>query len=96
MNYTPYDAAKRELYEESGAIDFEIIPVFDYWVGDEDKFSNGMVFYGRIKELGDIPNSEMEEIGFFDSLPENLTYPKITPKLFEYLMENFEVLIQLK
>lgn len=27
---TPLDAAKRELYEESGAIDFDIEPLCDY------------------------------------------------------------------
>ena len=29
----PLEAAKRELYEESGAIDFEIEPLCDYWAG---------------------------------------------------------------
>ena len=29
------EAAKRELYEESGAIDFEIEPLCDYWAGVE-------------------------------------------------------------
>ena len=31
----PLEAAKRELYEESGAIDFEIEPLCDYWAGVE-------------------------------------------------------------
>ena len=29
---TPLEAARRELYEESGATDFEIAPLCDYWV----------------------------------------------------------------
>ena len=32
---TTIEAAKRELYEETGAMDFEIIPVCDYWSCDE-------------------------------------------------------------
>lgn len=31
---TPLDAAKRELYEESGAIQYSITPFCDYWAGD--------------------------------------------------------------
>lgn len=80
---TPLDAAKRELYEESGAVEYEIEPVFDYCVGDEASVgAGGMVFVADIRRLGDIPDSEMEEVKFFDTLPENLTYPDITPVLF--------------
>ena len=31
----PLDAAKRELFEESGAVDFDIQPLCDYWAGEE-------------------------------------------------------------
>lgn len=88
---TPLQAAKRELYEESGAIDFSIEPLCDYWAGTEDETSgaNGMVFRAIIYELGNIPESEMAETRQFDKLPENLTYPAITPVLFRYLFENF-------
>lgn len=85
---TPLDAAKRELYEESGAVKFAIEPVFDYWAADDDSDANGMVFAARIEELGMIPEeSEMACVRSFDELPENLTYPDITPKLFAYLAE---------
>ncbi|MGI5894088.1 MAG: NUDIX hydrolase [Candidatus Merdivicinus sp.] len=83
----PLDAAKRELFEESGAIEFEIEPLCDYWAGDvgTDHWSNGMVFRAVIHRLGEMPESEMAETRSFDSLPENLTYPDISPILFEYL-----------
>ena len=86
----PLEAAKRELYEESGAIDFEIEPLCDYWAGVEGTYdwANGMVFHAIIRKLGDIPKSEMAEIKQFDELPQNLTYPDITPVLFQYLFEN--------
>ncbi len=78
---TPLEAAKRELYEESGAVDFDIAPAFDYWAEDDHGNSNGMVFVADIRRLGELPRSEMKEIGFFDALPDNLTYGYITPVL---------------
>ena len=81
---TPIEAAKRELYEESGAIQFEIHPIFDYWAGDEKtgEGATGMVFHAEIYERGMLPESEMAEVQLFDALPANLTYPAITPELF--------------
>ena len=32
---SPFEAAKRELFEESGALRYDIRPVCDYWAGDE-------------------------------------------------------------
>ena len=84
---TPLEAARRELYEESGATDFEIAPLCDYWAGVEgtDDWANGMVFAARIKALSPIPaGSEMAEVKLFQELPLNLTYPAITPVLFAY------------
>lgn len=77
---TPLEAAKRELYEETGAIDFEIEPLCDYYINDKQNGwhfeGNGQVYFANIKTLSDLPTlSEMSKIGFFDSLPENLTYP---------------------
>lgn len=80
---TPLEAAKRELFEESGAVKFSILPVFDYWAGDDESSANGMVFIAEIDELSDIPNSEMKEVQTFLSLPDSLTYPEITPILFD-------------
>ena len=88
-NETPLKAAKRELFEESGAIDYSIVPVCDYWSGTEDMShgANGMVFKALINKLGTIPESEMAEVRQFDALPDNLTYPAITPVLFNYLVQ---------
>lgn len=85
----PIEAAKRELYEESGAIDYDIEPLCDYWAGVEgtDDWANGMVFRAVIRKLGDIPESEMAETKQFDELPLNLTYPQITHELFQYLFQ---------
>lgn len=80
---TALAAARRELYEESGATAFTITPMCDYWCGDRTSSGVGVVFLAEITELGPIPESEMEEVRSFDALPEKLTYPEITPYLFE-------------
>lgn len=91
---TPLEAAKRELYEESGAADYFIAPLCDYWAGSEDEpnGANGMVFKAVIHKLGVIPDSEMAEVKLFDRLPDHLTYPEITPVLFDYLFQNNDLL----
>lgn len=83
---TPMEAAKRELFEESGALEYEMEPLCDYWAGEEgtDDWANGMVFRASIRSLGPIPDSEMARVQCFDVLPGNLTYPAITPVLFAY------------
>ncbi len=90
---TPLDAAKRELYEESGALDFDIDAAFDYRAGDEHGHADGMVFLAHIRRLGDIPESEMAEVRTFDALPPDtmLTYPGITPTLYQYAKEHFNI-----
>ena len=82
---TPEDAARRELHEESGAVAFDLKPLCDYWVWDgyHNSSAGGVVFTAEIYELGTLPVCEMAEVGCFDTLPDNLTYPEITPVLFE-------------
>lgn len=94
----PLEAARRELYEESGAIEFDIEPLCDYRARDKgtDRWANGMVFSARIHKLGEIPESEMAETRQFDELPENLTYPQITLVLFQYFLNTETMLSQVK
>ena len=75
---TPLQAARRELFEESGAVEYGIKPLFDYSFGG----SCGVAFEAEIQELGPLPESEMAEVRAFDALPENITYPAISPILF--------------
>ena len=70
---TPEQAARR----------FTLTQVCGYWAGDEAGGAAGVVFAADIQELGDLPPSEMEEVGLFDSLPASLTYPAITPVLWQ-------------
>ncbi len=85
---TPYEAACRELQEESQAQRFVLQPVCDYYAGpDEAPHENGMAFIARVESLGPMPDSEMAESVLFDSLPDNLTYPEITPYLYRLFIE---------
>jgi 8-oxo-dGTP diphosphatase len=89
---TPVDAAKRELYEETGAVDFEIQAVCDYWACDEPHetehitWATGQVFLAQVKKMGALPESEMERIEYFDDFPQNLTYPDITHELLPQII----------
>lgn len=84
---TPLEAACRELYEESGAVGYTIRPVFDYWCGSRKGCGVGVIFLAEIEELGPLPESEMAEVRLFDELPENVTYPYITPTLYKEIMK---------
>ena len=79
---TPLEAAKRELYEESGIWDADVYPICDYWGFNPYRCSNGMVFLAVVHSIGELPESEMQEIRLFDELPENLTYPQTSPVLY--------------
>ena len=85
---TPLKAAKRELYEETGAISFEIEPLCDYWASGlykgEHITAHGQVYYAVIHEIGDIPvYSEMEEIQLLDDISDELTtYPDYMKEIF--------------
>ncbi len=82
-----FETAKRELYEETGAIDFEIKPVCVYSVTAPDNFDGketfGMLYFADIKEFESELHSEIEKIELFDDLPTNWTYPLIQPKLLK-------------
>lgn len=76
---TPLMAAKRELYEETGAIDFDIVPVWDYQAFEEDGtfHNNGRVYFANVRAFEKIPDtSEMEKIDFFETIPMNVTYDR--------------------
>lgn len=81
--------ASRELIEETGAENFTISPVCIYSVDRGESESFGQLFYSEINYLGALPNSEIGEIGLFDDMPENLTYPLIQPYLFRKVEEYY-------
>lgn len=86
---TALEAAKRELWEESGALEYTIEPLCDYWAADDSGSATGAVFRAEIVRLGPLPESEMAEVRLFEALPENLTYPHIASVLFAYEAERY-------
>ena len=83
------ETAKRELKEETGALDFTISPICVYSVTGKNKVNEtgeetyGMLFFADIKTFENELHSEMEKVLITDTLIENWTYPLIQPKLIE-------------
>ncbi|MBR4982616.1 MAG: NUDIX domain-containing protein [Lachnospiraceae bacterium] len=83
------ETAKRELAEETGAVEFDIKPICVYSVKgktrvneNENDESFGMLYFADIYSFGEI-NSEIEKILITDTLVKDWTYPLIQPKLIE-------------
>ena len=81
------DTAKRELFEETGAITFDITPICIYSVTAPDNLDGmetfGKLFFSDIYTFEKELHSEIEKIAIMDELPINWTYPEIQPKLLE-------------
>lgn len=81
------ETAKRELYEETGAINFTITPVCVYSVigknrvNDSGNETYGMLCYANINVFDELPPSEIEKVVCLEDLPKKWTYPLIQPRL---------------
>lgn len=94
-NETALQAARRELYEETGAKEFSLKLIVDYSCDWKGEINYGRIFFANITYLGELPKSEIAEIRFFKDLPEDLTYPDIQNLVFaevkNRLNKNIEV-----
>ena len=92
------EAAKRELYEETGALQFEIEPVCVYSVIGKNRVNEtgeeifGMLYYADIYSFEKELHSEMEKVELFDELPEQWTYPLIQPLLIKEYEERKKII----
>lgn len=81
------DTAKRELYEETGAVDYDIRPVCVYSVTAPDNFDGaetfGMLFFADVRSFEEELHSEIERIVISDRFADRWTYPEIQPRLIE-------------
>ena len=73
------EAAKREMYEETGATKVKIEPICIYKI-----CSFGLLCYCEILELGELPKEfEIDKVMLSDKLPENLTFPEAFKLYFD-------------
>ena len=81
------DTAKRELKEETGAIDFTINPVCVYSVVGKNRVNAtgeetfGMLYFAEISKFESELHSEIEKVVLLNELPDEWTYPLIQPLL---------------
>lgn len=73
------EAAKREMYEETGATKIELEPICVYKIS-----SFALLCYCEIIEMEELPKEfEMDKIIFSNELPDNLTFPEAYKLYFE-------------
>ena len=86
---TILDTAKRELHEETGAVDFTIDPVCVYSVTGRNRVNDtgdktyGMLYFAKITTFEKELHSEMEKVFLSEDLPTKWTYPLIQPELIK-------------
>ncbi len=85
VNENILETAKRELYEETGAIEFKILPICVYSVFNKNTLTTnyGMLFFAEIFSFNEKLENEIEQIILSENLITNWTYPLIQPKLIE-------------
>lgn len=87
------ETAKRELKEETGAVQFDMKPIGVYSVTGKTRVnatgeeSFGLLCVAEITEFSAELDSEMEKVVLMDELPANWTYPLIQPKLIEKYLQ---------
>jgi len=95
------EAAKRELYEETGALKYDLKQVCAYSVtgktgvnaaGDE---LFGMLFFADVTEFEPELHYEIERLLITDTLPQSWTYPEIQPVLMKKATGSLETVEEL-
>lgn len=77
------DTAKRELWEETGAVEYDLTPICIYSVISDGTETYGMLYFADIYRFEELPASEIEKTELCSELPEEWTYPQIQPKLLK-------------
>jgi len=87
-NEKPIQAAMRELYEETGTVESDYIPLFIYCIKTENGFSYGIQYYCEVVEMEEVPDFEIDKIEFHKNIPfTKLKTPVVHEKLFTYVQQ---------
>lgn len=85
---TILETARRELQEETGAVDFTLTPVCVYSVKGQTRFNQtedaesfGMLYAAEIFSFRQDLHNEIEKIWITEHLAKDWTYPSIQPAL---------------
>ena len=84
---TPDDAARRELVEETSAVDFSIQSICSYSVEFEGTKRFGQLYFAEVNHLLGRFDHEIESVALFKDLPDHLTYPDIQPHLMAHVID---------
>lgn len=89
------ETARRELYEETGAVKFVIKPICYYSVTSPNNFDGeetfGLLCYADITEFERELHSEIERVIITEKLPDNWTYP-LTQRFLLAELENRNII----
>ncbi len=83
-NESVLQAAKRELFEETGAKEYNIEVLTDYTLITKEAVGVGRVFIAIVNKLGLLPDSEIEEIVIKKDFPKPHTYKNIQKQILEH------------
>lgn len=87
---TPLEAARRELYEETGALSFDLFPICNYSVERNSLKTYGKLFFAKVYTLGPLGDYEIAEIKTQKNLPKQMTYSEIQPLLYKRVLQFIE------
>lgn len=87
-NETPQMAARRELYEETGATKFDLEAVCKYSFECGEKKIFSILYTSNIKSMEKLPDFKIKEVKLFEEIPNNVTYPEIYEKILTRVRNN--------
>ena len=90
---TVFQTANRELFEETGAKEYNIEVLTDYTLITKDTVGVGRVFLAIVNKLGPLPDSEIEEVVIKNYFPKPHTYKNIQKEILEYAKKHLRRVI---
>jgi 8-oxo-dGTP diphosphatase len=88
---TPEFAARRELWEETGAVDFSLTPICDFSLKKNGNTSYNRLYFSKIEKMEHLPPLEIEEVKFVNKIPSELTHGTIQLELIERVNEVLKI-----